>query len=185
MSDLMKMFMNDTEVTEINNGELNEISELANDQLELEKRVAMLEGHLSDAKEELRNIQEYLLPEAMGAVGMAEFKLANGYKITVKEDVYASIRKDYVDNAVAWLDANGLGGIVKDQVAVDFARGEFSDVTELLEFCRNNGLQASEKLSVHPMTLKATVKEMRAKGMQFPEEFFSVGPVRKSVIKTK
>jgi hypothetical protein len=167
------------------NDELQSITELAKEQLHWEQNVKQLEIDLDAAKEALRNIQEYLLPEAMAACGMSEFKLLNGNKITIKDDVYASIRKDFTASAVKWLDDNGLGGIVKDQVAVDFGRGEFDSVKDLLEFCKATGLNANEKLSVHPMTLKATVKEQMASGVEFPEEFFSIGPVRKAIIKTK
>lgn len=184
-TDLTKMFAADAEQPVANNTELQEISKLAQDQLDWENRIKQLETDIDHAKEALRNIQEHLLPEALLSVGMSEFKLANGYKITVKEDVYASIRKDFMNQAVEWLDANGLGGIVKDQVAVDFGRGEFDNVAELLAFCSENGLNACEKLSVHPMTLKGTVKEMMGKGVEFPEEFFSTGPLRKAIIKTR
>jgi hypothetical protein len=33
------------------------------------------------------------------------------------------------------------------------------------------------------MTLKATCKEQLAKGVEFPEEFFSTGPIKKALIK--
>jgi len=54
-----------------------------------------------------------------------------------------------------------------------------------MDYCKDAGVNASEKLSVHPSTLKALVKEQMAKGIEFPETFFSVASIRKSVIKTK
>jgi len=185
MSDLSKLFKEDVATVEAKNDELLNISRLAQEQLEWEASVKQCEVDLDHAKEALRNIQEYLLPEAMLAIGMSEFKLSNGAKITIRSDVYASVRKDFMQQAVEWLDANQLGGIVKDQVAVEFGRGEFESVKELMEFCKATGLNANEKLSIHPSTLKATVKEQMARGVEFPEEFFSVGPLNKTVIKTK
>ena len=185
MSDLVKQFMEDSSVTDVTGPELLDITTLAQNQLDWENRIIQLESDLEHAKEAHRNICEYLLPEAMATCGMKEFKMLSGAKITVKEDVFASIRKDFIQQAVGWLDDNGLGGIVKDQVAVDFGRGELDSSGKLLEFCKANGMSASEKLSVHPMTLKATVKEMQAKGVEFPDEFFSVGPIRKAIIKVK
>lgn len=185
MTNLSKLFKEDMASVEATNDELLNISQLVKDQQELEERVAQCEADLEASKEALRNIQEYLLPEAMLSIGMSEFKLSNGTKITIKNDVYASVRKDFIGDAVAWLDENGLGGIVKDQVAVDFGRGEFDNVSELLKFCRTNGLNANEKLSIHPSTLKATVKEQMANGLEFPEEYFSIAPIKKSIIKSK
>lgn len=185
MSDLSKLFKEDAVSVEATNDELLNISQLVKEQQELEERVAQCESELEITKEALRNIQEYLLPEAMLSIGMSEFKLSNGAKITIKNDVYASVRKDFMTDAVAWLEANGLGGIVKDQVAIDFGRGELDNVNELMAFCKMSGLNANEKLSIHPSTLKATVKEQMANGVEFPEEYFSIGPIKKAIIKAK
>jgi hypothetical protein len=163
--------------------ELTELAQMAERQLFLESRVKEIEELLSNTQEELRLVAEVHIPETMAAIGMKKFTLSTGYSITIKEDVFASIRKDFIDNAVSWLDANGLGDIVKDEVKVNFGRGEMIQSEKLMNHCKNMGWNASEKMSVHPMTLKATVKEQLAKGIQFPEEFFSIGPVTKSVIK--
>ena len=183
MSNLMRQFMEDANASAPKDLELTELADLAERQLYLEGRLKEVEELLEVTKEALRVVQEVHIPEAMAAIGMKKFTLASGYSITIKDDVFASIRKDFVEQAVTWLDANGLGDIVKDEVKVNFGRGQLEDVTGLMDFCRSNGFSASEKMSVHPQTLKATVKEQLAKGVEFPEEFFSVGPVTKAVIK--
>lgn len=185
MANLLENMMKDSVSINANNEELTEISKLANEQRDWEKRIQQLDYDLEQAKDALKQIQEFLLPEAMLNVGMSEFKLSDGSKITVKEDVYASIRKDFIGAAVDWLDANGLGDIVKDKVETSFGRGESDKAKTLLEYCRENGFNASENMSVHPSTLKATVKEQMAHGVEFPEEFFSIAPVRKAIIKSK
>lgn len=181
-SNLLEEFMKDTVAVPMGT-ELTELSDLAQRQLFLEGRVSEIEHMLDETKEQLRMVQEVHIPETMAAIGMKEFKLANGYKLSIKEDVFASIRKDFTNQAVQWLDNKGLGDIVKDEVSVKFGRGEFDNVESLIEYCNSHNMNATEKLSVHPQTLKATVKEQLAKGIEFPEEFFSVGPVRKAIIK--
>lgn len=181
---LMEEFLKDSVATPKDN-ELKEIAQLANDQRHWEKQIATLEYELEQAKEALRQIQEFLLPEAMATAGLMEFKLVDGSKIAIKDDVYASIRKDRIGEAVAWLDSVGIGDIVKDKIDVNFGRGEADLARSFMDFCRQNGYNASESLSVHPQTLKATVKEQLAKGVQFPDEFFSIQPVRKAIIKGK
>ena len=183
MSDLMKEFLKDGQATEPTDKELTTIRKLACDQRDWEKKVKQLTVDLENAQESLKQIQEYLLPNAMSSVGMSEFKMLDGSKITVKNDIYASIRKDYIGEAVGWLEDNGLGGIVKDDVTVKFGRGEKADADIVLAFCRNHGFNADEKVSIHPQTLAATVREQLEKGIQFPEEFFSVAPKRKAIIK--
>lgn len=182
---LMEQFMADAEVEIPNDIELNEIVKLASDQRNWENRIATLEEQLETAKESLRQVQEYLLPEAMTNMGLSEFKMVDGSKITIRDDVYASIRKDKLAEAVEWLGSIGLGDIVKDKVDVAFGRGQANDAEQLLSYCRQMGFNASETLSVHPQTLKATVKEQMARGVEFPEEYFSTGPLRKAIIKSK
>ena len=184
MSNLMEQFMKDS-TDAPTNSELSEISRLATWQLDLESEIKVYENMVNDKKETLKRVQEVLLPEAMLSVGMSEFKLDNGNKITIKDDVYASIRKEYLCEAVDWLDSKGIGDIAKSKVDVSFGRGESELVKGLMVYLQAKGFNATEQLSVHPQTLKATVKEQLARGVEFPEEFFSVHPVKKSVIKVK
>ena len=167
------------------NTELEEVSNLAEKQLYLEQEIETIELNLSDVKDKLRMIQENLLPEAMLACGMEEFKMENGLKIKIKSDIHSSIRKDFVIDAMRWLDEHELGGIIKSQVDVAFARGEAVKSHQLVEYCKAAGFNVSEKESVHPSTLKATVKEQMARGVEFPDEFFSIYSSRKAEIKLK
>lgn len=165
------------------NTELEQIAQLAQLQKELIKHLSNLETQVDEAKERLRKVQEGLLPEAMLAIGMTEFKLEDGTKITIKEDVYASIRKDFVIQAVNWLDGIGLGDIVKNDVVVKFGRGDKTKASDLVSYAQAQGYNVSEKQTVHPQTLKATVREQLANGVEFPEEYFSINPVNKATVK--
>ena len=183
MSKLMEEFFRDGENQAPNDLELTELAQMAENQLFLENRIKEIENLLETTKEALRLVQEVHIPEAMQTIGMKKFTLSNGYNITIKEDVYASIRKDFMSQAIEWLDDHNLGDIVKDKVEVDFGRGQGDMVAQLMKHCKMSGYNVSEKMSVHPMTLKAVVKEQMSHGIEFPEEFFSVGPITKAVIK--
>lgn len=181
---LMEQFLEDSvSVPSVTDTELTEISRLAEEQLRLEALVTQLEANLAEQKETLRHVSEFLLPEAMAAVGMSEFKLKNGFKITVKDDVAASIKKEFTGCAVDWLDSNGFGDIVKDQIQINLARGQLDAAEAIMEYCRMQGHTAEEKFSVHPQTLKAFVKEQMAHGVEFPEQYFSIYSYRKAAIK--
>jgi hypothetical protein len=181
----MEEFMRDASSSVPKNQELHQLANLATKQLSLETAIGEAEKQLEELKDQLKQVQESAIPDLMASIGVKEFKLDSGYKITVREDVYASIKADYIVPAVDWLNDQGLGDVVKDEVKVNFGRGESEDAATLLRFCKMNKFPATEKLSVHPQTLKALVKEQMAKGVQFPEEFFSIAPVSKAVIKIK
>lgn len=182
MSDLSKMFEADADEIVVTDSDLSEISRLAKRQLELEATVDAIQRQLETETKKLRDVAERLLPEAMLAIKMTEFKLDDGKKITIKNDVTASIRADFLPQAVEWLDDNGLGGIVKSNVVVNFDRGETEKAAELVSYCEQHHYSAAEKLSVNINILKATVKEQMANGVEFPDEYFSVHPLRKAKI---
>ena len=180
---LMQQFLKDADSIEPTDVELNTIRKLACDQRDWEKKVSQLKFELDSATEALRQIQEFLLPNAMSAVGMSEFKMIDGSKITIKDDLDASVRADHASDAFDWLTEQGLDGIIKDNVTVKFDKGQTENAQIIMAFCKNHKFNAEEKMSVHPQTLKATVKEQMAKGIQFPDELFSIHPRKKAIIK--
>lgn len=184
MTELEKMMMVDAIGTP-SDPAVRSIADLAASMMYLQEQADNLEAQLKETTNQLKRVQEELLPEAMAACGMSEFKLASGVKISIKEDVYASIRKDFIPQAVQYLESIGLGGIIKDEVSIGFTRDNGNDALALMELCKEFGYSPEEKLAVHPMTLKATVKEQLARGVQFPDEFFSVYPYKKATIKRK
>lgn len=183
MSDLERMFAQDARNKVPTNEELSEITALVNQQLELEAKVSDAEAELESLNERLKYVRENLIPNAMASVGMKEFKLSNGMKLTIKEDVFASIRKDRTYEALRWLDEKDLGGVIKTEVSVSFGRGNNTEAHRLFEYCKIQGYDASEKESVHSQTLKALVKEQMARGLAFPEDLFSITPFKKAVVK--
>jgi hypothetical protein len=178
----MSMFADDGEET-LTNDELTQIARLAEQQLDYERRIADLNEQLSDLSGKLEAIQKKALPDAMAAVGMSEFKLATGQKVTIKEDVFASIRSGMTERAAGWLDAQGLGDVVKDTVTISLGKGEWEKSGQILAYAESLECAASEKLSVHASTLKSLVKDQLARGVEFPEELFSVMPFKTAVIK--
>lgn len=163
-------------------GELAAISTLAERQTKLEFDISCKSEELSGLQEELKRVCEVLLPEAMAVVNMEEFRLANGTQVVIKKDTFASIRADKKVEAFKWLGEHSLGAIVKDSVTVTFDKGEGKKAQEMMEFCIDKGFLAKRESSVHAGTLKATVKLEMSKGVEFPDDTFSIFPYKKSKI---
>jgi hypothetical protein len=178
-------FTMDTEDELPTTDELSDIAALAARQLELLASIDKMQTALTEEIENLRQVQEVALPAAMATVGMSKFTLTSGESISIKETMQASIYVDKIEAAVKWLDTIGCGGVVKDEVKCSLGRGETSKAKELLDLARILGVAATEKLSVHPSTLKALIKEQRARGVQFPDDLFSIMDKKQAVIKTK
>jgi len=183
---LQQQFEEDSKNPVITDKDLDKIAKLAKMQLEKEKEVAQQEQFLEQLKEELMNIQENQLPDAMNAIGLEEFKLKTGERITVKKQIYASITKANQQAAFAWLRENNFSDIIKQDIIIRLTGGEDDKAETILKIlAESKDLQnfpVTQKPSVHAGTLKSLVKEQREKGVEFPG-CFSIYDKEVSIIK--
>ena len=166
------------------NNEVSEIAALATLQIKRQIEVEKAEVALKEAQESLRQVQEIDLPNAMHQAGVSEIRLPDGQRITLKEDVYASIPKDKVQEAMRWLAEHNLDDVIKNEIKVNFGKGQDQDAQNLInELIAHGWTNYDAKTTVHPSTLKALIKEQLAKGTNIPLELFGAGPITKAIIK--
>lgn len=172
-------------------------------QTEIEKRALMI-SELVDKQEhleaELKTTNETLavhekeLADLLAAEGFAigsKIALSNGRNIVIKDFFSASIPAQSSINSakdpekmeelaykkeqcLKWLDENNLGDVIKNNLVVSFDRGENDKSKKLMEELEDQGLAFIKDESVHPMTLKATLKEAMKDGKNIPFDIFSV-----------
>jgi hypothetical protein len=161
---------------------LNRISQLATQQLELQRAVKVTELELDELKKKLERIEQHDLPEAMDEVGMSEFKLKDGTKITISSFYNASIPAERREEAYTWLDDHEHGGIIKTDVSLNFGRGELEIAKEFVTWLNEQRPELSPELSqnVHWQTLRAFVREMVESGAALPLDLFGVFIGRKA-----
>jgi len=162
------------ELSSVDDSGLNRVSKLAHNQLRLEKRVADLDAELKQAKRDLREISDDQLPAAMLEFNIREFKLEDGSQITVKHFYSASIPKEKQEEAFDWLNTHGYGDLIKNQVSVNFVRGQEEKAQGLVQELEDRNLPTSNKKWVEPMTLKAFAKELVEAGKSLPFDLFSL-----------
>lgn len=153
----------------------------------LEDEVSVLEQALKDKKKEKQRVEEQDLPEAMDAIGMSEFKLTTGEKITVKTFYTASITAERKEEAFAWLDDHGHGGIIKTEISVAFGRGDLELARKFEEYCKNfeeASIQPNFEQSVFWSTLRKFVEEQITAGNdELDRDLFGVYIGRKASVK--
>ena len=77
-----------------------------------------------------------------------------------------------MESAYKWLRENGLGDLIKNEVAVTFGKGEDNKAEQLLSLAEQEGYEPQQKQKVEPMTLKALYRERVEAGLDMPSEFF-------------
>ena len=139
----------------------------------LEDQMLNMEKDLKKLKEEADKIGSEIIPSLLAEQGLASLKLADGSSIDIRKSYNCTIKKDQVESAFEWLRNNGLGDLIKNEVAVQFGKGEDNKAEQLLGLAVREGYEPSQKQKVEPMTLKALYRERIEAGLDMPSEFFN------------
>lgn len=87
-----------------------------------------IQGEIEDAELRVKNLKEQenrlakeVLPQLLETHGLEELKLANGKRLAIKESLYCRLPEDAGRRAAAleWLEANGGGDKIRDEVTID------------------------------------------------------------------
>jgi len=164
---------------------LNEMATVVQSLLDAELIIENQENQLKESKENARKLREEVIPSSMQELGLAELKLDTGQKITVKQDVYASIPKDNKLSALQWLEDHGHGGLIKTDVVTSYGKGEEEEgrARKLLFKLLAEGEKTKLSRGINAQTLKAFLREQIAKGEDVPLDLFGASPVWTTKIK--
>ena len=183
--DLSSMMASDATTKELRvptNEELQTVQELVDEQLALERSFQQAEETLRQVKEQLALVREFKLPNALELFGLKVLGLANGAKVTIKEDVYAAITEENREAAFEWLEATDNDGIIKNEVKCPFGKGQDEEAKALTQLLQEHGYSFSNSRSIHTQTLKAFCQNQMQAGLPIPTDIFSIHPKRTAVI---
>lgn len=155
---------------------LADLIALANQMDALEQSIAALETQLKVSKDTLKTVSESHLPAMMAEIGLTELTLIGGKKIRIKPEYYGSVAQERMEAAVEWLRARNMGGIVTNEIKVEYS-------PDTLEALQEQGFEVSLKRSIHPSRLRAFVRErIEANDQDFPKELFAASQVNRAVL---
>lgn len=150
---------------------IKSLAALAREQVKIEDDIAQLEKNLIDMKDQLKSVSEFKIPELFNELGLAEFKLANGFKVKVNPYYTAKITDE---KAFDWLEDRGHADLIKGEFIVHYRRDNVADLAAFKALAAQMGFTVTDKLGVHPMTLKAFVKNQIETGNEMDRELFNV-----------
>ena len=188
MKDLLEEMASDSgsssdKLDKLKDNQLDSISKLANDAAALEEMISHTEDILKAHKENLKEITDDQLPEALETMGLEKFTLTDGAEISVKAFYGASIPKDRKSEAFQWLRDNDFGDLVKNNVTVTFGRGEDEIANDFMHLCGSKGFAPNQLEQVAPMTLKAWLRERVEAGDAVPLDLFGAFITQRATIK--
>ena len=109
----------------------------------------------------LDRLMRYAIPERLKVLGVDEYGFEHeGGKARIVLDlaVFASLNKaPDLDEAVAYLEANGLSGVVKTVVSVPFLEDQREEAEALAQMLEAAGIHPEIAKSIHASTLRAFI----------------------------
>lgn len=154
--------------------ELKEITDLGEELRKLTSKISDLELQLATLSEQKKKISELRLPELMMAAGMESFTLEDGTSMTLDTFYNAKIPEDRQIEAFTFLESTGQDAIIKSQVSLAFGKGEREKENIAVQVLTEAGVPFERKRGIHPMTLKAFVKDAIESGQTLPLDAFGV-----------
>ena len=139
-----------------------------------EEEIAELEEQIKKKREKADKISSEIIPNMLAEQGISSLKLADGSSVDVRKSYNCTIKKDEMESAYNWLRENQLGDIIKNEVSVQFGRGEDNKAEQLLDLAAQEGYEPSQRSKVEPMTLKALYRERVEAGLDMPSQFFNI-----------
>ena len=158
--------------------------DLANQQIHQEELIALMTEELAEAGKRLNALRQVQIPEAMAELGLADFTLADGSKLTVKAYVSGSLPKEEAakDDALEWLEDNGGEGLIKTTLTMAFGKSQHNEALALLDELRKRNIPVDEAYGVHAASLQSFAKEKLANGEEIPLEKLGLNTGRVSKI---
>lgn len=153
--------------------DLRRVSSLVAEQAEAEAEVLRLTSELTAAIERLRGISDAALPEAMAAVGMSKFSLADGTGVRVEDRYYAG--KLTNREGIDWVVGAGHESAVDTVITLALDRTDREVALDLMQSLRahpaaNRFRSLELEESVNAARLAALVKRAVAAGRNPPLE---------------
>ena len=162
----------DSDVESLNTEGLRTIAEIAKAVRHKEEELQNLELLVKKAKAELLKLTDEDLPNLILELGVRDFTLDDGSKVTIRTTYGAHIKPDNRDEAYAWLKQAGHDDIIKNIVSCRFGRGEDKEAMDFVQLAQSQDLEVDQQRKIEPMTLKGFVRERVEAGDEFPMELF-------------
>lgn len=154
---------------------LQRISELASKQVALENEIENMEQSLKDKNKELLEIAggygiEGKLIALLQEAGVKGLVLENGASLKIKDELKCpsmAADSEYRPKVVEWMEKNGHGGVVKNEVSVPFSKGDEA-VKLLEEFLAEKKIAFEKYSTIHHKTLGKIIDEILKSGDELP-----------------
>ena len=157
------------------NDQLQHLQALTTQMEESLAEVAGLEAKLKEANDNKRRLQEDILPEAMRETGQDVLKLPSGKYLVLENEIKARIPSNGKEEAYAFLEDIGEGGMIKRTITCDFRRDQEEEAETALNALQCAGFTQAYVEKKHAWnTFQSWVEKQMEAGKKLPSELFGI-----------
>lgn len=142
-------------------------------------KLKQLERDTAATLADYKDLAERLIPSIMSDLQLRELRLATGETLKIQPFYYGSVAQERMPQAIEWLKARNMDGIVKREAIIPAPSDEL-----LQRISDAVGEPVAVKATIHPSTLRSFVRErIEANDNEFPRELFAASVVHQAVVK--
>ena len=171
-------------LSSVDTSEAKNLSTLVRELRDVDRSIEDLEGTLKTLKDQRQKLTMERIPLLMDEMGMSRVDV-DGVTVFRKMIVSASISERNKEAAFGWLRENGLDDIIKNDVTVSFGKGQDNQAKNAVGILQEQGFDPEIKTHIHPMTLKAFVKERVEESKPIDLDMFGAFIVNAAEIRRK
>jgi len=160
------------------------ITDKAKEMKDLDIEIEKLREALAVKEKNFNYISEVELPEMMGDIGLSQFVLTDGTKLSVSPVLKVSVPKYKMNDANKWLVENQYDGMVKTSLEFPRSVPDYA-INQIIQFILSQGYYCETERKIHWQTLNKWAREMELEGEVIPEDIFNVFRSNKTVIERK
>ena len=171
-------------LSSVDTSEAKNLSTLVRELRDVDRSIEDHESLLKTLKDQRQKLTMERIPLLMDEMGMSRVDV-DGVIVTRKMIVSASISEKNKEAAFGWLRENGLDDIIKNDVTVSFGKGQDNQAKNAVGILQEQGFDPEIKTHIHPMTLKAFVKERVEESKPIDLDMFGAFIVNAAEIRRK
>lgn len=168
---------------------LTELAKYVKKMLWWDQEIERINATLEHANNCRKQLSESMIPELAASLGIEGLTMDDGSKVKVEKFYTGSISAERSAEAFKWLREHGHDSLIKNQISLEFSKGQDEYVGKILALLNKNkvlneiGVAPAHKESVHYQTLKAFIKEQMEAGNDIPQETLGVFVGKKTTVK--
>jgi hypothetical protein len=170
-------------------GLFKDLRQLVLDLKKADDAVLAAEEALRRARHASAELRERRIPALMERMGMEQCAYGD-IEVELEAKVHASLPSADKDPdrraaALTWFVEHGCARLIKNEFSVPLGAGENDEATYLTDLLKQAGLDFERKVTIHPQTLLAWVRERLRDGGDLPTELLGIHEQRLAKIKIR